>query len=84
VAAQGLGVNGAPGRASAWATAGGLSIADQITLDDLADKWAFFYDVGYADGEFHALRLLGGPLLTARTLGGLDSAIRADWMRSAR
>jgi hypothetical protein len=66
----------------AWTAAGGLAVSDDLTaLDNLAGTWTGLYDVGYADGEFHALRLTGGPLLTADTPGGLDSAIRADFTR---
>lgn len=66
---------------TAW-TADGLTAIDQIALDELADRWAGHYDTGYADGEYWAFRLVGGPLLAARTLAGLDSAIRADYARS--
>jgi len=72
---------GPPVRASFWTTPDGLSVADKIALDDMADKWASVYDLGHTDGEFYAFRLIGGPLLAARTLAGLDSAIRADWSR---
>jgi hypothetical protein len=75
-------VNGPPARASYWTTPDGLSISEQIALDELADKWASVYDLGYADGEYFAFRLIGGPLLPADTLGGLDSAIRADFSRA--
>ena len=71
----------APGRASDWMSPDGLSPTDKIALDELADGLSWFYDIGYTHGEYHALRLLGGPLMTADTLGGLDSAIRADWSR---
>jgi hypothetical protein len=66
--------------ASAW-TPDGLSAIDQLALDELGDRWASVYDVGHADGEFYAFRLIGGPLLVARTLAGLDSVIRADYAR---
>jgi hypothetical protein len=81
VARKGASVNGPPVRASYWTTPGGLSASDQIALDGLAGKWASAYDVGYGAGEYWAFRLIGGPLLAAGTLGGLDSAIRADYVR---
>lgn len=77
-------MNGAAGCASAWMTADGLTVTSRKALNDLADDWASFYDLGYAAGEYHAFRLIGGPLITARTLAGLDSAIRADWNRWQR
>ena len=43
--------------------------------------WVDIYDVGYAGGSFLARRILGGDLLAARTPAGLDSAIRADFVR---
>ena len=44
------------------------------------------YDIGFADGAWHAARLDGaGTLLTGRTPDELAAAIRADWgARSAR
>jgi len=75
---------GPPVRASALTTPDGLSVIDKIALDELADKWAAAYDLGHADAEFWAFRLIGGPLLAARTLAGLDSAIRADYARERR
>jgi hypothetical protein len=81
VAAGGVGVNGPPVRASRWTAPDGLSISDRIALDDLADRLSGFYDVGYTEGGYWAFRLIGGPLLAADTLGGIDSAVRADWSR---
>ena len=74
----------APARATAWMTPDGLSAADQMALDELAENWAGYYDLGHADGEFHAFRLIGGPLITAGTLAGLESAVRADYARAFR
>jgi len=71
-------------RATAWMAADGLTISDQIALDALAEDLAGLYDVGFSNGEFHAFRLIGGPLITADTLAGIDSAIRADWDRWQR
>ena len=56
--------------------------ADAMTLDKIRDVWEGIYDVGYADGTYRAARsLIAGPLLTARSPEGLESAIRADWAR---
>ena len=77
-------MNGAAGRASSWTTPDGLSPTDKIALDELGDKWSSCYDIGHADDEFYAFRLIGGPLLVARTLAGLDSALRADYARERR
>ena len=54
-----------------------------MTLRDVADIWHGHYDTGEADGEYHAFRLIGGPLITAGTPAGLESAIRADYARWA-
>jgi hypothetical protein len=66
-----------------WPAPGGLPASDQIALDALAGTWASAYDVFHADGTFFAYRLHQGPLLDAGTLGGLESAIRADSWRVA-
>jgi hypothetical protein len=55
----------------------------EMALHDLAQRWAGYYDVGFAGGAFHAFLLTGGPVFTASTLDGLESAIRADWSRQA-
>ena len=75
---------GPPVHASFWTTPDGLSASDKIALDDLADRWSSCYDLGHADDEFWAFRLIGGPLLAAGTLAGLDSMIRADYARERR
>jgi len=63
-------------------TAGAWPTADEMTLDALkASGWAGWYDIGFTAGEYYAFRLIGGPLLTARTPAGLESAIRADFSR---
>ena len=61
-----------------WAAA---DVLDEFALAAVAGKWAGLYDVGFADGAFRAARLAAGPLLTADTIAGLDSAIRADYAR---
>jgi len=70
-----------PARATAWMTPDGLSIADQIDLERIARHWETVYDIGYVDGQYRAFRLIGGPLITADTLAGIDSAVRADYWR---
>ena len=70
-----------PARVTAWTTPDGLSIADQIALERVARHWKTVYDIGHANGQFHAFRLIGGPLITADTLAGIDSAVRADYWR---
>ena len=56
--------------------------ADAAALDNIKDVWEGIYDAGYADGAYRAVRTLGGgPLLTASTIEGIESAIRADWAR---
>lgn len=64
----------APG-AAAWPT------ADEIALEELRPTWGPVYDLGIADGMFCAFRWPDGPLLTATTADGLDSALHADWAR---
>jgi hypothetical protein len=56
----------------------------EMALDDLAQRWGTLYDVGFAGGAFHAFLLAGGPVITADTLAGLDSAIRADFSRRSQ
>jgi hypothetical protein len=65
----------APG-AVAWPT------ADEMAMEKLAGSWQPAYDVGFADGAYRAFRWPDGPLITAATIDGLDSAIRADSARS--
>ena len=60
--------------ATAWPTAG------EIAIEELRRSLgAGLYDLGIADGMFCAFRWPDGPLLTAVTIDGLESAIRADW-----
>lgn len=56
-------------------------ILDEFALAALADKWTGLFDVGFADGAYRAYRITAGQLLTADTVAGLDSAIRADFYR---
>ena len=59
----------------------GLSPHDALILDGLRDQWGGLYHLGYADGTFTAARWDGAPPLTAETLEGLASAMRADFYR---
>jgi len=63
---------------TAVATADRLSSSDRAALDDLADRLAGTYDVGFGEGAYWAFRLIGGPLLEAGTLRALEAAIGAD------
>jgi hypothetical protein len=60
---------------AAWVT------EDQLLIEQIQADWAGIYDVGYAAGEFWAFRLIGGQPLTADTPAGIESAIRADFVR---
>jgi hypothetical protein len=62
--------------AAAWPT------PDELQMEQLAEQWRGTYDVGRVDGVCLAFRWPDGPLLSAATPGGLDSAIRADWART--
>ena len=64
-----------------WHPEDARDAVDEFVMDGLKEKWAGLYDLGSADGEYHAFRLIGGHPLTASTLAGLDSAIRADFHR---
>jgi hypothetical protein len=55
---------------------------DEMALEQLAEQWRGTYDIGFAAGACHAFRWPDGPLITAATPAGLDSAIRADWNRA--
>jgi hypothetical protein len=78
VSLRGIGV-------TAWPLADGRDLRDEIILDQLREVWLGIYDVGYADGAYRAVRVLAdGPLLTADNAEGLDSLIRADWVRWGR
>jgi hypothetical protein len=61
--------------ATAWPT------ADEIALEELREAYEPIYDLGIADGMLCAWRWPDGPLITAATPDGLESAIRADWGR---
>jgi hypothetical protein len=59
-------------------TAGSREVDDDLVIDGLAERWAGYYRLIIADGEYHAYRLVP---LTAPTPAALDSVIRADWNR---
>jgi hypothetical protein len=66
---------------------GGVFSVDQDrAIEALRLTWGGEYDIGFADGAWHAARLDGtGPLLTGEVPDELAAAIRADWgARSAR
>ena len=60
---------------TAWTT------GEALLLEQLRDTWGGVYDIGFADGEYHAFRVIGGQPFSASTIGALESAIRADWAR---
>jgi hypothetical protein len=62
--------------ATAWPT------ADEMALEELRRAWAPDYDVGIAEGAYRAYRWPDGPLITAATIDGLESAIRGDFART--
>ena len=63
----------------AWPT------ADEMALGDLDAAWSAAYSVRYESGKYRAAyRYDDGAELTADTVAGLDSAIRAHWARTWR
>lgn len=63
-----------------WGAAG-LSPHETLILQGLADQWVGLYMVDYAGGAFTAERIDKAPALTAGSLEGLASAMRADFFR---
>ena len=64
---------------AAWPT------GEENALGDLKAELAGLYDLDRVRGRYYAVRLADGPgVLTAGTLDGLESAIRADLNRSAQ
>ncbi len=58
---------------------------DELVMDRIRTEWHGAYDIGYAADAYLGRHLTGGPLLSAATPEGLESAIKADWVRrSAR
>ena len=65
-----------------WGAPARAPVADEEFLEAAVKAdWGELYDIGRADGEWYAFRLIGGQPLTARSLGELESAIRADYCR---
>jgi len=61
---------------SAWPT------ADETALDDLRSAWGAAYRIGVAgDGYEAQFVFVESPRLTAATVEGLESALRAHWHR---
>ncbi len=54
---------------------------DEFLMDAVRQTWVGLYDVGDAGGSFLARRITGGDLIGAETPAGLESAIRADFVR---
>ena len=64
------------------ASAAGLSPHEALVLDGLAAQWgAIYHALRYANGVFVAERWDGAPPVTAGTLDGLASAMRAAYAR---
>lgn len=57
---------------------GPLTAVEQRDLEAIRFAWAEF-DVGFAGGEFWALRLATGNLLSGATTDELAAAILRDW-----
>jgi hypothetical protein len=67
--------------------AGAFNRNPERAAEVLRLQWGETYDIGFADGAWHATRLDGtGDLLTGQVPDELAAAIRADWgrPRSAR
>jgi hypothetical protein len=59
---------------------GPFDVDEDRAIDALRLTWGGAYDIGYADGAWHAARLDGaGPLLTGQVPDEMAAAIRADW-----
>jgi hypothetical protein len=65
---------------------GPFDVDQDRAIDALRMMWGDSYDIGFADGSWHAAPLDGtGRLLTGQVPDELAAAIRADWgVRSAR
>jgi hypothetical protein len=56
--------------------------AEDAALDGLRAVWSLAYRIDAAGGGYEARFLfVESPPMTAATLEGIDSAIRADWSR---
>lgn len=73
------------GKATAPAGAAGtrrdvFGVDTDRAIEALRLAWGTAYDLGFADGAWHACRLDGdGTLITGTTPDELNAAIRADW-----
>lgn len=65
---------------------GVFDVDEDRAAEALRPAWGETYDIGFADGTWHAARLDGtGALLAGQVPDELAAAIRADWgVRSAR
>jgi hypothetical protein len=65
---------------------GAFNVDPDRAAEALRLAWGDTYDIGFADGAWHAARLDGiGQVLTGQVPDELAAAIRADWdARSAR
>jgi hypothetical protein len=76
---------GAMGQATAPGNAVGtrrgvFGVDTDRAIEALRLAWGTAYDLGFADGAWHACRLDGnGTLITGTTPDELNEAIRADW-----
>jgi hypothetical protein len=74
---------GAMGQATAPGNAVGSGVFGvdiDRAIEALRLAWGTAYDLGFADGAWHACRLDGnGTLITGTTPDELNEAIRADW-----
>jgi hypothetical protein len=76
---------GAMGRVTAPGNAVGtrrgvFGVDTDRAIEGLRLAWESTYDLGFADGAWHACRLDGnGALITGTTPDELNEAIRADW-----
>jgi hypothetical protein len=83
--AHSIGEAGAMGQATAPGNAAGTrrgvsGVDTDRAIEALRLAWGTAYDLGFADGAWHACRLDGnGTLITGTTPDELNEAIRADW-----
>ena len=60
---------------AAWPT------ADDMALEALAARWNVYYRIGFDGLSYYADRADDAPRLTAGTIAGLESAVKANWAR---
>jgi hypothetical protein len=74
-----MGRGTAPARA-AGTRRGVFGVDTDRAIEALRLAWGTAYDLGFADGAWHACRLdRDGTLITGTTPDELNAAIRADW-----